>query len=400
MSVERLRNFVDSLAFEKDIRWWIKRLSANDTQQTGGNQAGPYVPRQVLFEALPELKLPHDLNPRVVMDAEVVSHRYTATVSAIWYNNKLHRGTRDETRLTGWGGSGSPLLDHDYTGAAAVFAFGGDPKARWCRVWICETEDETDFIEERFGTIEPGKGVLFPPSTEPPSPGGCGLPESEIPDEWLVEFPSPNDILEMSLEMKPQYSILSPDRRLVRRRDCEYELFQSIETAMWLPRVRSGFETIGEFVSIAQTILQRRRSRSGKSLERHLRRILAEADLLEGHHFDEQVETEEGKIPDFIFPSEAAYHDDDFDDHNLRMLAAKTTLRERWTQVPGEAKRIRQKHLLTLQEGVSASQYTQMRARGLKLVVPEPLHSHYPMSIRDELQTLESFIEEVSSLPQ
>ena len=126
-------------------------------------------------------------------------------------------------------------------------------------------------------------------------------------------------------------------------------------------------------------------------------RIFAEEQFEEGLHFDQQVETEGGRKPDFVFPSEAAYHDDSFDSSKLRMLAVKTTLRERWTQVPEEAERIEKKHLLTLQEGVSEKQFVAMRAKGIQLVVPRPLHPRYARSIRPELMTLEDFMSEVVS---
>lgn len=398
MSVEQLRKFLDLHAFDNDVRWWIKRLSANDTHQTQSHQAGLYIPKRAAFGVLPELPdLPED-NPRVPIDAEIVSHHYTATVNAIWYNNKYRGGTRDEVRITGWGGLASPMLDSESTGAATAFAVGGESGARWCKVWICENEDEADFLEERFGEIEPGRGVLFPPVAAELAATGCGLEDDEIPLAWANHFPSPHDILEKSLSMRPQFTRMPVDKRLVRRRQCEYELFLSIESATWLPRVRGGFESVEDFVGVAQTILQRRRSRSGKSLERHLRLIFAESNLIEGQDFDEQVETELGKTPDFIFPSETAYRDECYDESALRMLAVKNTVRDRWRQVLDEADRIDSKHLLTLQEGVSEKQYTQMKDAGLKLVVPAPLQKHYPEPVRGELLTLQAFIQEVADL--
>ena len=80
------------------------------------------------------------------------------------------------------------------------------------------------------------------------------------------------------------------------------------------------------------------------------------------------------------------------------MLAAKTTLRERWRQVLEEAERIPTKHLLTLQEGVSVKQYAQMHEAGIILVVPSSLQKHFPESIRPEFVSLDGFIQEVSEL--
>jgi EcoRII C terminal len=82
------------------------------------------------------------------------------------------------------------------------------------------------------------------------------------------------------------------------------------------------------------------------------------------------------------------------------MLAVKTTCKDRWRQVINEADRIQQKHLFTLQEGVSEGQFREMTGAGISLVVPEQLKSSYPASIQQHLQTLESFIGDIRVLGQ
>ena len=284
-------------------------------------------------------------------------------------------------------------------GYLAIFAFGGrNPKGRWCHAWVCETEDEEAFAEERFGIIEPGRDILLPPVPTPSTRTGCWLEGDEIPEAWLETFPSTTDIMQKSLEMHPEYQRLPPDRRLLRRRDCEWELFQSIESEFWLPIIRDGFQNVETFMSTAQILSQRRKSRSGRSLEHHLSRIFAETGFLAGIDFEEQAETEMGKKPDFLFPTEAAYHDESFDSAKLRMLAVKTSMKERWSQVLREADRIQQKHLLTLQRGVPQPAFDQITAAKITLVVPKPLHNHYLKSIQPNLLTLEDFIAEVQAL--
>lgn len=80
------------------------------------------------------------------------------------------------------------------------------------------------------------------------------------------------------------------------------------------------------------------------------------------------------------------------------MLAVKTTCKDRWRQVINEADRIRKVHLFTLQEGVSEPQFKEMESAGVKLVVPEPLHTSYPKKVRADLLTLRDFIEETKAL--
>ncbi|MEN8488744.1 type II restriction endonuclease, partial [Escherichia coli] len=108
--------------------------------------------------------------------------------------------------------------------------------------------------------------------------------------------------------------------------------------------------------------------------------------------------TEGNKKPDFLFPSAGAYHDTEFPVENLRMLAVKTTCKDRWRQILNEADKIHQVHLFTLQEGVSLAQYREMRESGVRLVVPSSLHKKYPEAVRAELMTLGAFIAELTEL--
>ena len=80
------------------------------------------------------------------------------------------------------------------------------------------------------------------------------------------------------------------------------------------------------------------------------------------------------------------------------MLAVKTTCRDRWRQILNEADRIPTKHLLTVQEGVSETQFREMRESGVQLVVPRRLWSHYPAAVRAELLSLDTFVAEVGNL--
>ena len=123
-----------------------------------------------------------------------------------------------------------------------------------------------------------------------------------------------------------------------------------------------------------------------------MRKILIEEPFREGTDFEHGPQSEPGKRPDFLFPSQAAYRDPDFPAARLRMLATKTTCRDRWRQVLNEADRIPVKHLLTLQEGVSEAQFREMTQANVQLVVPEPLIDKFPASIRADIQTLESFM--------
>jgi hypothetical protein len=183
------------------------------------------------------------------------------------------------------------------------------------------------------------------------------------------------------------------------RRSCEFDIFQTIELKKYQPIIQQGFGNLEEFLSLAQTVLQSRKSRSGKSLEYHTIEILKEQGLAAGQQYDHNPTIEGNKKPDFLFPSRAAYNDSSFPSDGLRMLAAKTTCKDRWRQILNEADRIPTKHLLTLQRGVTKRQFEEMKDAGVQLVVPEKLHKEYPKEIQSELQSLGSFLQEVKTLP-
>lgn len=398
--------------------WFAKRLSANDTLANEAHQAGPYIPKKFLFQYFPSINTTKVQNPDVTFDLYVDSHADYRKVRAVYYNNKYFRDPkgdpekekkkkRDEARITRFGGGKSALLDPESTGALAVFVFvlDSDRRATECHVWVCDTRIEEDLFESDLGPVEPGQFVVWEPGTvlgltsyvTAPAPVSCRLIASAIPAAWLKKMPTGEEIVKKTREIRPD-SGLPVDKRLLRRRDCEFEVFKSIEEAFYHPHITAGFKKLDEFLSLAQTILQSRKSRSGKSLEFHVRDIFKEERLESGVHFTHQATTEGKKNPDFIFPSERAYKDSKFPAANLRMLATKTTLKDRWRQIESEADRIGTKHLLTLQEGVSKHQFEEMCAAKVKLVVPEGLHDSYHDDIKPHLMTLESFIAEVRLL--
>ncbi len=67
-------------------------------------------------------------------------------------------------------------------------------------------------------------------------------------------------------------------------------------------------------------------------------------------------------------------------------------------QILNEADRIREKHLLTLQEGISENQFREMAGAGVQLVVPQPLITAYPKKIRPRLLTVTRFMDVIRKL--
>jgi len=382
----------------KEWVWYARRLSANDSGATESHQAGIYIPKQVLWMVFPSMK--SGSNPDACFSATIMPHSECRDLRAVWYNKK----TRNESRITQWNRPGR-ILEPDQAGGLVLFSFrmnesGAD--AREAEIWLCQNVAEEIAIEDRIGDVEPGMGVVHHPAgivSEIASPvleplrTGCALTDSEIPTDWLSGFPSGQVLVDRALSMMPATNEY-PDTRLLARRECETALFYSVERAFVLPRIKTGFTRVDEFVDFANSITNRRKSRAGKSLELHLKEIFKE----EGLRFSHGETSEDRKKPDFLFPSTAAYRNSGWPDSKLRMLASKTTCKDRWRQILNEADRIATKHLVTLQQGVSENQFNEMKSAGVVLVVPKSLHESYPKAIRSQILSLESFIAETKEV--
>jgi len=398
MWTDLLGDWLDAVA-GPEWQWYAKRLSGNDTLATGSHQAGPYMPKNTVFSVFPSLLARDEDNPRTELKVQIRSDDIGLagfTVTAIWYNNKQRGGSRDETRITGWGGAASPLLDPEATGSLVVFAFRQADRAKdadLCEVWICSSVEEEQLLEQLLGPVEPAQAVSRLAGSldliaKPLTKRNCRLSPEELPREWKDGYPDGAALVAEAVRRRSDLLSKTPDRRLMARRECEFDLFQSIEDFHELPKVRKGFEGLGSFLDLAHSVTNRRKSRTGRSLELHARQVFREEGLSPAHDKVSELK----KRPDFIFPSIEAYHDESFPEDQLIMLAVKTTCKDRWRQVLTEATRVRNKHLLTIQAGVSEAQFAEMKSEGVTLVVPEELHSQYPLSVRDDLMTLAGFV--------
>ena len=169
----------------------------------------------------------------------------------------------------------------------------------------------------------------------------------------------------------------------------EFDLFKAMEDKVYTPMLKTPFESVNQFVEAANQLLNRRKSRAGKSLEHHLASIFTASDLI----FEEQVVTEDNKKPDFIFPNGKCYKNFEFPAELLIALGAKTTCKDRWRQVISEADRIEEKHLFTLQQGISKNQLREMHDAKVTLVVPHKYISSFPKEYQSSLLDLHTFVE-------
>lgn len=171
----------------------------------------------------------------------------------------------------------------------------------------------------------------------------------------------------------------------------ETALFYAAERVLVQERIDRGFESVEHFLEYSISIQQSRKSRMGLSLQHHLTALFVENRL----RFTAQARTEGKNRPDFLFPGEAEYRDPEFEHNLLTMLAAKSTVKERWRQILTEADRIEEKHLCTLEPGISVDQTDEMRKQQVQLVIPANLFPTYRDSQVQHILNLKEFVEYV-----
>jgi type II restriction enzyme len=401
MVTNRFRKWLENI--DDDAYVFIKRLSGNDTSLTGGHQSGIYFPDMVMNSLFPSIQRRDIKNPDCLFTAEVRSHGVPEQeIRAVYYNGKfVDGGTRNEKRLTRWklGVGYTPLQDVEMTGSLSLFCFNRDSEdedCHSCSIWVCDNPGAEQFIEDKIGPLDPGESVFekYDRLFTQLSLGFDSSSSLELPSSWYDKFPSGEEIIEYVVGLVPGPKA-DPDKRLIRRRKAEFEIFRRVEEIHSLERVAKGFSDMDAFMSAANSLSNRRKSRSGKSLENHLDRIFMEEGL-EGM-YGVQCQTEQIKKPDFIFPSCAAYHQI-HSKQRLIHLAVKTTCKDRWRQIISEAEKINDPYLFTLQEGISSNQYSEMKSKNVTLVVPKPLHKRYPKDVRDEITSLSDFISEIKEV--
>lgn len=167
-------------------------------------------------------------------------------------------------------------------------------------------------------------------------------------------------------------------------------LFRLFEEDLLTKRIEQGF-TSDSFIKYALSVLNRRKSRAGQSLENHLGQLLTDNNIL----FSRTPVTEAKSKPDFLFPGIDYYKDPSFPAELLHMLGVKTTCKDRWRQVLVEADRIPHKHLLTLQGAISVNQTSEMQLHHLQLVVPKTIHSSYTSAQQQWLMSVDDFLTEI-----
>ncbi|MBR1470283.1 MAG: restriction endonuclease [Lachnospiraceae bacterium] len=369
---------------------YCKFLSANDSGETGGHQSGILISKTAkdMLYTEQELRENHILKKTGTIKWQ---DDFSTNCTFTWYESK------NELRITGFG-RGFELLRPEYTGA--LFVLIKESEESYFGYFFNTDEDIQEFLDS-FG--------LTPAETNRPielDRVDPELMEKQAIDTFIgglkVDFPTSQEmssaarLIQYQVYLNRHLILVDPDTMLLKWTEEEYRLFRAIEHARYGETVARGFASVDDFIALANQVLNRRKSRAGKSLEHHLAAVFDENKI----EYAPQATTEGNKKPDFLFPSEEAYHDMTFAIDKLCTLAAKTTCKDRWRQILNEADRLRDenKYLCTMQQGISAAQMDEMQAEKVILVVPKPYITAYPKDRRDRIWTVGRFVDYIKEI--
>ncbi|MGM9650629.1 MAG: type II restriction endonuclease [Faecousia sp.] len=372
---------------------YCKFLSANDTGLTGGHQAGIYISKPsipILFDAPGEKGTNKEKWVKVKWQDDL-----TTDTRFIYYG----QGTRNEYRITNFG-RGFPFLRPEYTGA--LFVFTKQDEENYL-AYILNFEEDIDQFLDAFG-IGPTETNKLIDAEQIPEGTQEQLAIQEFIADLAVDFPLSEEMSAAARSIHdrvykhPETIRTDPDRKIIDWTNTEYALFRAIEHARYGDAIARGFTSVDEFIAMANMVLNRRKSRAGKSLEHHLSAIFDGNGIM----YTAQAITEGNKKPDFLFPSQVSYHDMTFPTEKLISLAAKTTCKDRWRQVINEADRLRNrpKYLCTLQQGISPAQMDEMQSENVVLVVPKQYIASYPADRQNRIWTLSKFVSYVREVEE
>lgn len=369
---------------------FCKFLSANDTGATGGHQSGILISKSAVEMMFSTQELAQTGIPKRTIKIRWQDDFETESCFT-YYESK------NELRITRFG-RGFPFLKPEQTGALFVFTKQTDIDYSG---YFLETDDEIEEFLDTFGiSLTETNSLIDIQRVSAETQEKLSI--QEFINNLDVDFPA-SDVMSAAaraIEEKTydhiEYIRLNPDEKIISWTNMEYTLFRALEYARYGEIITKGFQSVDEFVRVANVVLNRRKSRAGKSLEHHLSAIF-DGNCIE---YSSQAVTEGNKKPDFLFPSQEAYHDHGFSVDYIVSLAAKTTCKDRWRQVLNEADRLRDKpkYLCTLQQGISGAQMDEMQAKNVILVVPKPYIATYPKDRRDRIWTLARFVQYVKMI--
>lgn len=371
---------------------FCKFLSANDTGATGAHQSGILISKTAMEMLFSKEQLDQDGIPKKTVKIKWQDDFETESCFTYYKSKK-------ELRITKFG-RGFPFLNINQTGS--LFVFTKQEEEHYSGYFL-DTEEEVEEFLNAFG-ISPTETNSLINSENIRAETKEQIAIREFIKNLEVDFPTSEEMSATARSIQNraynhiEYIQTNPDKKIIDWTNMEYSLFRALEYERYGDIIARGFSNVDEFVKVANMVLNRRKSRAGKSLEHHL------AAIFDGNRiqYSAQAVTEGNKKPDFIFPSGEAYHNQNFDVKKLVTLAAKTTCKDRWRQVLNEANRMKEspKYLCTLQQGISRAQMDEMQDANVILVVPKPYISSYPRDRQDRIWTLARFVKYIQEIEE
>ena len=363
---------------------WCRFITGNDTGTTGSHQAGFYIPKcasALLFDE------PGRKGENKEKTVQIKWQDDFTTESCMKYYGQR---TRNEYRITRFGRN-FPFLQDENVGDLLIIAkfteedyagyvLSSDEDIDEFFAYFNLAPDETNQLIDIDGSVNPDEKI------------------AQLLQSFVAQFNNFPETRQMAQGARDCYNNAygiaenalrnKPDEVLLNWVDTEYRLFKCMEEKVYADVISKPFGSIEAFVQTANEVLNRRKSRAGKSLEHHLADIFTHNELV----FEEQAITEDNKKPDFLFPNGECYHNMQFPADDLIVLGAKTTCKDRWRQVLTEADRVDVKYLFTLQQGISKNQLKEMHDSRLTLVVPDKYIASLPQEYQSEISDLKRFI--------
>lgn len=389
---------------EDSSKLFVKKLSRNDTSwadDSGKHQAGFYIPRQIREAGFfPELHAGNADKPHIFHAEFGVLWPQTGEVSTSGMRHYSNKGPETHfTRLP-------KALFQALTPASILLAGRFTEPAAGCDYWIVildSAHEEAELLEtvldlrsdfhngifeaaafaqasrlqqdEKQELIERLQHALRTGSMDAVMRDYGGIPDPasiarDARQKWLHDngyasfdpwvIPRPGDaIMEIS-------------------RDIEFTLYRRYELRRRAAELVALLASKGDLVSaivhhfadidrVFLSASQQRKTRAGRSFEHHIAASFSAGNI----RFVEQVVTG-GRRPDFVMPDLETLQRKDRQPVDALVVAAKTTLRERWKQVGSE--RLNCDVLLaTVDDRVAATSIREMAEAGIRLVVPESL---------------------------
>lgn len=358
----------------------LKFISPNDAGTTGAHQSGFYLPIGAW-----EMYTPHtpERGKNEKHKVEILWQDGRKTDSVVtWYGK-----AKSEYRLTRFGRE-FPFLNADAVGNLLILI---PVDLSHFRAYVLDLEEDIDELQaslgveviDTWGVYEFGRDHIED--------------ESECIDRRFREFAAtvedfpPGDRFaavtrEALIACVSEFTASPTDEQLMRAVEAEYALFRLVERHVCSPQIQRLFKSVDDFLTTAASIMNRRKSRAGRSFENHVEFILRDTGI------PFEVRPNIDGRPDLIIPSAAAYKDQNYPTDHLLVVGLKTTCKDRWRQILNEGTRVPCKHLITMQRGISSNQLAEMVRAKVSLIVPAPLHAQYPGESPMAIKTLDDFV--------